>query len=219
MAAAGPTTEPTTRPDRLNGQNELGRRGRMGGQRMPQLDPGTAADWESIAPFMKVHSQNRLKFINGLSDGPMKFSMMNNMVRVSRNLERLDREDPELAHVVTKRVELEDQVFGLAKDLRSADSDGADQIKQTLGQKVAELVNANLDERQMRIDRLTKTLNIEQQNLARDKDQSDQLVADRLKRIIDEAQRPNGPLEAAHSEPVLASPEVNTEVTPGQKQK
>jgi len=84
---------------------------------------------------------------------------------------------------------------------------------------VAELVNANLDERQMRIDRLTKTLNIEQQNLARDKDQSDQLVADRLKRIIDEAQRPNGPLEAAHSEPVLASPEVNTEVTPGQKQK
>jgi hypothetical protein len=145
--------------------------------------------------------------------------MMNNMVRVSRNLERLDREDPELAHVVTKRVELEDQVFGLAKDLRSADSEEADQIKQTLGQKVAELVNTNLDERQMRIDRLTKTLNIEQQNLARDKDQSDQLVADRLKRIIDEAQRPNGPLEAAHSEPVLASPEVNTEVTPGQKQK
>jgi hypothetical protein len=220
MAAAGPTTQPTTRPDRFNGQNEVGRRGRMGGgQRMPQLDPGTAADWESIAPFMKVHSQNRLKFINGLSDGPMKFAMMNNMVRVSRNLERLDREDPELSHVVTKRVELEDQVFGLARDLRNADPVEADQIKQTLGQKVAELVDTNLDERQLRIDRLTKTLNVEQQNLARDKDQSDQLVADKLKRIIDEAQRPNGPLEMAHSEPVLASPETSTDVTPTQKQK
>ena len=219
MAAADPTTQPTTRPDRLNAQNEPGRRGRMGGQRMPQLDPGTMADWESIAPFMKVHSQNRLKFINGLSDGPMKFSMMNNMVRVSRNLERLDREDPELAHTVTKRVELEDQVFGLASDLRSADSMQADQIKQTLGQKVAELVDTNLNERQMRIDRLKKTLDVEEQNLARDKDQSDRLIADRIKRIMDEAQRPNGPLEAAHSEPVLASPEVNTEVTPAQKQK
>ena len=218
MAAADPTTQPTNPPDRFSGQNEPGRRGRLG-QRIPQLDPGTAADWESIAPFMKVHSQNRLKFINGLSDGPMKFGMMNNMVRVSRNLERLDREDPELAHTVTKRVELEDQVFGLARDLRNADSIETDQIKQTLEQKVAELVDTNLSERQMRIDRLKKTLDIEEQNLTRDKDQSERLIADRVKRIMDEAQRPNGPLEAAHSEPVLASPEVNTEVSPGQKQK
>ena len=190
-----------------------------GGARMAQLDPGTLADWESIAPFMKVHSQNRLKFINGLSDGPTKFSMMNNMVRVSRNLERLDREDPDLSHIVTKRVELEDQVFGLANDLRTADSVEADQIKQTLEQKVADLVDTNMNERQLRIDRLKKTLNVEEQNLARDRDQSDKLIADRIQRIMDEAQRPNGPLEAAHSEPVLGSPDTQTEVTPSQKQK
>jgi len=220
MAAAGPTTQPTTRPDRFNGQNEVGRRGRMGGgQRMPQLDPGTAADWESIAPFMKVHSQNRLKFINGLADGPLKFGMMKNMLQKEGNLARLDKDDPELAGIMTSRVELEDQVFGLASQFRNADPEQADQIRQTLREKVADLVDTNMKERELRIDRLKKALAEQEQNLATDEGQRDRLVADRLRGIINEARRPNGPLDAAHSEPVLASPETSTDVTPSQKQK
>jgi hypothetical protein len=234
MAAAGPTTQPvdvtagkistksdpTTRPDRLAGSDDGLRRNRLGiGMRGAKLDPGTRADWEGISGFMTAHSPNRLQFINGLADGPLKFGMMKNMLQKEGNLARLDKDDPELAGIMTSRVELEDQVFGLASQFRNADPEQADQIRQTLREKVADLVDTNMKERELRIDRLKKALAEQEQNLATDEGQRDRLVADRLRGIINEARRPNGPLDAAHSEPVLASPETSTDVTPSQKQK
>ena len=211
-------SEPTTRPDRLAGSDEGGTRrgGRGNGQRQFRFDSAvTQADWEDIRPFMKNHSPNRLKFINELPDGPRKNNMITNMVRVSRNLDRMD--DADLSRIVTKRVELEDKVFGLAVQFRSADSVQVDGIKDQLKETISQLVDTNIDERKLRIERLKKTLDLEQQNLDRDDGQRDKVVADRLRQTIDEAQRPNGPLETAHSEPVLASPEANTEVTPSKK--
>jgi hypothetical protein len=229
LFGAGPATQPsggnlsaksgpTTRPDRLAGSEEAGGRrgGRGNGQRQFRFDSAvTQADWEGISSFMKNHSPNRLKFINQLPDGPRKYNMITNMVRVSRNLDHMD--DADLSRIVTKRVELEDKVFGLAVQYRNADSVQVDGIKDQLKEAVADLVDTNIDERKLRIDRLKKTLDLEQQNLDRDDGQRDKVVADRLRQTIDEAQRPNGPLETAHSEPVLASPEADTVVTPVKK--
>ena len=233
-AAAAPTTqpaevttgnisarsEPTTRPDRFTGPGEGGRRNRLAsGMRGDRPDPGTVADWESINGFMKTHSPNRLQFINGLSDGPLKFGMMKNMVQKSNNLDRLEKDDPELAQIMAKRVGLEDDVFGLATQYRKADAMHADAIRTELQGKVADLVDANLNEREMRLARLEKTLEEQRQNLEKDQNQRDRLIADRLRGIMDEARRPNSPLNAAQGEPVLASPDTKTDVTTEQKQK
>jgi hypothetical protein len=232
--ATGPTTqpgegatgkisaksEPTTRPDRLTGADEGGRRGRLGlGPRLQRADRPTAADWDSISGFMKEHSPVRLKFINDLPDGPNKADRMANMIRDTRDVERLEKDDPDLAHMMTRRVELEDGIFDLLGQIRGADDDHVGQVKLDLRKKVAQWVDTNINERKLRIKKLQRTLEMAQQSVDRDDSQRERIVDRRLNIILEDAQRPNGPLEAAPNDPVLASPEANTEVTPTQKQK
>ncbi len=213
-------SEPTTRPDRLAGSDEGGRHNRPGlAARVSRADRPTAADWESISEFMKAHSPVRLKFINDLPDGPNKAERMTNMVRDTRDIERLEKDDPDLAHMMTRRVELEDGIFELLGKIRTADDEHAGQVKQELREKVAQWVDTNINERRLRIDKLKRTLDAAQQSVDRDDSQRERIVARRLNIILEDAQRPNGPLEAVPSEPVLASPESNSEVTPTQKSK
>jgi hypothetical protein len=163
----------------------------MGGRLNPNA--WTQADWDDTAAFLKEHSPRRLDVVNSLGDGRgeyfRKMRLQNFFVNTYRNIQRLKKDDPELAGAVTRRVELEDMVFGLTGQYREAKKKGDTarqaSIRHDLADTVSDLVDTNIKERQLRIARLERTLKQEQDRLAADTKSRDQFVEKRLNNLLD----------------------------------
>jgi hypothetical protein len=195
VRADDPATQPTNaqgatdyrpwdRPDRPRGPFDLNYpRYRLGGYGLrgrQDLAP-TTNEWEDITAFMKEHSPERLKALNSLPDGRPRNNLVMLATRNYRNMLRMRNEQPDIAQLMVDRVELEDQIFKLTNQARSGKSKGdSDSNKKLLQQKIGELLDMNIKERQLRIARLEKTLQSEQAQLAEDSKNRDELVERRF---------------------------------------
>jgi hypothetical protein len=172
-------------PERFRGY-EGGYPGRFGGPgRWFQGGRPSAVEWEEISIFMKEHSPERLKAINNLPEGPRERLRMV-ATRNYRNYKQIETKDPALAKLMVSRVELEDQVFKLVNQIRSEKGNEAQaqSDKQLLEQKIGELLDVNINERELRISRLQTTLESEQKQLASDSKNKDQLIEKRLRAFL-----------------------------------
>jgi hypothetical protein len=177
------TPAPEVRPDRLRGFDGYG--GRFGGPGRWFLGRPSAVEWEEISIFMKEHSPERLKAINNLPDGPRERLRMA-VTRNYRNYKQIETKDPALAKLMVNRMELEDQVFKLVNQIK-AEKGNESQVqadKQSLQQKIGELIDVNINEREVRIAKLQTTLEGEQKQLASDSKNRDQLVERRLRSFL-----------------------------------
>ncbi|HSV14789.1 MAG TPA: hypothetical protein VLI90_11050 [Tepidisphaeraceae bacterium] len=154
-------------------------------------------DVEQATPWFKDHSPKRWAVVSALPDeGRRKMRLTGALMRVYRNVQTVQKDDPDLAQLITNRVELEDAAFDLVSQYRAAKKAG-DTSKQAAlqhdrEQKVSDLVDVNIKERRARIARLEKTLAQEQTKLADDEKSKDQLVEKRLRSLIDGQPAPDG---------------------------
>ncbi len=159
----GPATKPFNpaddrsprKTDHFAGADDtLGGRGRLG-QRGLQLSPD---ETEEAMRFMRVHSPRRYSALESLREGPQKAHIKNLAAVRYMQLIRLEKSDPELFKKSLARTELEDEIFGLAAELRKAPADKQEALKTQLHDKVTTLVNAEIDERQARLKTLEKAV-------------------------------------------------------------
>jgi hypothetical protein len=187
-AAAGPTSAPD-----FGGYRPGAGFGRYGGWgRILPADNWTDQDADAAAPWLKEHSPKRWQVVINMPDDqrPMrKYRLKGTLIRVYKNVQNLQKDDPELAQIVTNRVELEDAVFGLVAQYREAkragDTSKQSSFQHDIQQKVVDLVETNIKERKARIARLERTLDQERTKLATDEKGKDQLVEKRLHNLID----------------------------------
>ncbi len=177
------------------------RGGWWGGAFQRPTEPWQPQDWDEASAFMKEHCPERFRVIDSLSDGrPRKNRLIGLAVVAYHNLQRIQKDDPELGLIVVRRMELEDSAFGLATQFRDARADGdtatQESIRVKIQQKVADLVDTNLKERQRRIARLEKSLKLQQDQLATDLKNRDMTIDRRMRNLVD---GPRSPEEEAHS--------------------
>ena len=176
---------PMERSDRPNGFDGGGR---MGFGRFRGEFPGRT-EWEEISTFMKEHSPARFNVITNLSDVPRKFNLMVVAARAYRNVQRVQGDDPELAKIMVTAIELDDRVFDLVSQYRQArragDYSHEAALRQELQGKIGELIDTNLKERKLRVERLARTLKQQQDQLAADERNREQLVQKRVSAFLD----------------------------------
>jgi hypothetical protein len=182
-----PPADGTTAPGELNDSTSGFPGARpFGLGRYARSSPGSAPlDWPETEDFMKHHSPVRLGVIEDLPEGTHKEMLKVIASRAFHNYQRTLKENPEAGMAMVRRVEKEDRVFELGVQLRStSDASRRESLKSDLHQSVGELVDAYLKERQLRIDKLAETLKREQDRLAEDTKNRDQLVADKEDAVI-----------------------------------
>jgi hypothetical protein len=190
--ADDPTTAPsdatTPAPPFPNDRPYRFRNGFDGGYGARFYGPGrygrgvTPEERDEVSAFMKQHSPERFKAISNLPER-LQQQLMMEAVNNWRNYQRVKIDQPELAQMMVYRVELEDETYKLVNQIRterSGDPQAAQADNQLLKDKIGLLIDTNIKERQLRIARLQKTLQSEQDLLARDSLHRDDLVERRL---------------------------------------
>jgi hypothetical protein len=132
--------------------------------------------------FMKEHSRNRFDAIQSLSDADKKTRVTDVVVR---NWLSLKSQDQNLQPVLVQRTEVEDTIFGLVSQMPKEKPEDS-KATQALRDAVGKLVDLGLEERQIRLENLEKTLKQQQEKLAEDRGNRGGLVEDRLKTILND---------------------------------
>jgi len=151
--------------------------------RYESVDPD---EWNRVAAFAGKYSPHRFKALEQLPrDAPHYDAIRRMMVGRYRMLSEVEREDPELFLLRVRQLQLEDDVFGgiRPRDDGAPPAGGSVADDPALRQKVAELVDLNLQERKRRLDKLEAMVADQRKQLARDEGERERLTSERLARI------------------------------------
>jgi len=141
--------------------------------------PPTQEEWDAAIEFMKQNSPRRWEAMQKLSkerQEPLKDAIF----RRYRLLEMLRMNDSEVYDLHLKRVALEDEIFGLTRDLRNATTEES-KVRDKLKDKIASLVDLGMDERKLRIARWQRQLASEQEQLSREQSARNDTIRKRLR--------------------------------------
>lgn len=196
VSAEEPTTRPTLRkePPTLrpigprvarDGTVQLGGQNRQGAS---DERPITDEEKQQALEFMKENFPVRTAMLNALPREGMGQRFREQraipaIVQRWRKLKELERQNPQAYAAMMKQAKLQDEAFGLFQDMKGGDPEAGIKLRS----KVGEMVQAQLDDRQERIDRLTRMLEEQKQQLARDVESKDRLVDEAVKRLENEA--------------------------------
>jgi hypothetical protein len=137
----------------------------------PPAPPVSDAEWESVAGEMRRHMPQAWARLEQVP--PARQARMKRMfVERFRELQRLAQREPEQYRREIELVELEDEVFGLARQLWPGAARGGDdrgEVRKALREKVGQLVDLRIRNREARIERLAKALETERGRLEADK--------------------------------------------------
>jgi hypothetical protein len=198
----GPATQPALRRG-LGGPGIRGNIGRDGGLWSRVFGPTTAgaqgggqppteAERDEAMAFLKEHSPKRAALLDTIRPVPRE-RVLNAVVLRYRPIKRMQGSDPELYNLLVRQFEVQDEALGLMEQLGKSGTDAKDQATaaQALHDKVAQWVNLNLQVRQVRLDRLKKTLEREEDRLEKDTSNKDELIDRAFGRAKDDAGRLN----------------------------
>lgn len=146
--------------------------------------------WNDAMEFMRQHSPRRLAFVLSLPEGQFRDGIRRYILGRYRDLQNLsDQNETELRELVVKRLELEDQAWGLSVDLaESKNADEQSRLHKELSEQVRQLVMLGFQERQLRIGRLERAVQTEKDKLAADQNRTEEVVAEQLNRWEREGQ-------------------------------
>jgi hypothetical protein len=107
----------------------------------------------------------------------------------------LENQDPDLYEIKVKQIEIEDEEYGLMKDVREArkaeDAAKIDAITPKLRELSAKYIASRIDEHAHRITNLEKAIKSEQSALAYDKEKQQALVEERVKALLSDNPKPS----------------------------
>ena len=147
-------------------------------------------EWEEVSAFTKQHSPNRwdsfIKLPEEKRDRVRRF-----MYWRFRQVKQLEENDPEMYALHLKRLNVEDAIFPLAWEIRSADGNETKEVvaaREQLHKHVVTLVELGLKEREARLERMRRRLHGEEEQLSADRGRQAELVEQRMEEIL----RPRG---------------------------
>lgn len=156
---------------------------------------GQGPDWnseqfkqfrEQLEKFCEKHSPNRWNDLKNVSN---RSSRVGGMAMRFAGLKQLQKEDQTLYDIKVKLIEIEDQEYGLLKDLKTAEKDNPDNVKALQAQlqaKSQEYIAQRLLERSHRLAKLNEFLKSEQKKLDADQHDQDKQTEERVKQMIAE---------------------------------
>ena len=146
------------------------------------FQPPSAEDLKDAMLFMSSNSPRQYAALNKLPDNQRKTNLKNLATRMYL---QVMRDEPELRDAAIKRIKLEDEVFGLASELRDPPAGKQpDQTKSELKEKLKSLVAAGITERELRLKNLEDTVKRAHDKLDKDKVSQDVLVDKRYNDIV-----------------------------------
>jgi len=183
VAAEKSTDKPTTQPARTMP-------GRLRHEMRDQ--PPTEEEWKEVVAFMEKHSPYRLEQIQKFKEiNPLRNNLRSRIWTQYRQMQEQKKDDEKLYDISLKRFELKDQQFHILQQISKAKGDDRTSLRDELRKNAGELVTLNLQERELRLEKLTQTVEKERQRLDKDQQNREQLVDDQIKQVIghDPAQR------------------------------
>jgi hypothetical protein len=168
--------------------------------------PAQVADPEAAAEaLMREYAPNMSKRLQHMpAGGQLRTRLERQMVERGRELLRMKQRDPEQFKHELEQVQLEDEVADLGRQVLGRGQPSkmdSETLRKTLHEKIAQLVDLRLRNRQARLDRLEKTLDTEKSKLAADQSNRDKLVERQFNAVVNH-HRPIGGV----AEGTLAAP-------------
>jgi hypothetical protein len=179
--------------------------------------PMSSQDWEKAEKWMEQYAPKRWAYLQSIENtNPTEFrrEFREFFFPRIRQINWLQQSDSKLYDLRMKRIQLEDDAFGILQDLNST-KNSDDKGKQTvlLKGKLGEMYDNTLDERQQRINELTTFIQTEQKKLNDDQqaDRREKHVENSLNRALqtgslDNPNRDNTP-HLPHGGPPATQPQ------------
>jgi TolA-binding protein len=176
------------------------------------IRPFTPQEWDDMMAFLEENSHARWYVLSNLhlpENSPIRLGA----IREWRNYNFTKEHFPAVADEMLKRYKLEDELFGLT--IKAVSSDQSDEeIRDLIKNKISEMVQLDLSERQLRIDKLQKLLDAEKQNLQRDQAMEEQVIAQRTSGMMARLERLRAATQpSATTQPSGAGPAPDGAVT------
>ena len=162
--------------------------GESGGADEAPGPPPSAEELAGAEAFFADHAPHRYAFYRRMlerrgPDSPLVQAARRRMVDGHRRMERVGRDSPRLYAFLVDQVALNDAVAQAARDARADPGDAA--RRDALRDVVRRRLDAILDARQSRLDRLTSDLDRERQALADDRARADEIVDEHVARLAE----------------------------------
>jgi hypothetical protein len=179
----GPSHSTTGRTDGASrdGGDRGGPRGERNKEDMEQVR-------EKMEAFCKEHAPKRWAALEASArndKSPMKFG---GMYFRFRGLMMIEKQDKALYDIKVRQIEIEDEEYGLMKEVRTArdkpDTAEIDRLTARLRDLSQEYISSRINERTHRIVGLEKTIEAERSGLAADQQNKAKLIADRVESIL-----------------------------------
>ena len=157
--------------------------------------PFTPQEWDDMMAFLQENSHARWYVLSNLhlpENSPVRLGA----IREWRNYNFTKDHFPAVADQMLKRFRLEDDLFGLTIKAVSS-NENPDEIQELIHNKIAEMVQLDLSERQLRIEKLQKLLDEQKQSLAHDQAMEEQVITQRTNGMMARLER----LRAATTQP------------------
>jgi len=136
---------------------------------------------EELATFCKEHSPKRWAVIDAMPKGQQKEQRIAMMAWQFGILRGLKNEDKSRYELKVKEIELQDQEFGILQNPQKLSEEA---LRMELKDTAEKVVQARLDDRDLRIKDLENRLKKEKEELESDKAKITQLVSEHLNQLI-----------------------------------
>jgi hypothetical protein len=183
--AVGAEARPPASAPGPRGPMSIGPAGRFGrpGTMFPPL---SQQEIQETATFFRDHAPNRYALFEQLDEGFPRRRVLRVMVNRYRQIQRFKDNDQEMYNLAVKQFELQDEAFGIIRNVAGTGNPDAETLSK-LRDKVKELAQLGLKEREKRVERLERMLAEEKSRLEADKADPDALVDRQLRQIRNEA--------------------------------
>ena len=159
-------------------------KGGPGDQRAPRPN-----EWAEVRHFMNRYSPRRQFALDQLPDGEKKESIKRFVFARYRSLQSLQRRDQTGYDQRLAQLVIEDEIFGVVSGWGAAGEEERGKLRQSLRDKVARLVDIDLQERQRRVEWLKRELAQQTRELEQDQGERDDLIERRATRFAEWAER------------------------------
>lgn len=140
---------------------------------------------EEATVFMREYAPNRWQVVQALpEEGAVRRGVMGFIVARYRALQDTKRDDPKLYEVKLQQLTAEDDVYGLIASNPTAEA--RQKHRSELRMAVRKMMDLNLIERELRIERLKRSLAAEEQRLEKDRAQFDAHLDSRVEAFIND---------------------------------
>jgi hypothetical protein len=145
-----------------------------------------AVDWKEAFDFFAEHSPLRAKAFEEMSEKQREKLKPLILDRYATIMKPAGKADPDIRALKIQQLDIEDSIFGIKQtlDRPAAPAETVARLKGQLREKVKELVESRMNEREHRLSRLESLLKKEREQLTADQQHKDQLVENRYQEVL-----------------------------------